>query len=176
MRKFVMRVPVFCHLSPLSDRFVLQNAGSQIGKRVSFEKRSSGPINPNRGCGSAGRRLLRRHRSSVLAFESIRIHKDFFERFAEYARDLESDLERRRVFSEFDRINRLTRYVYTFGEILLRHFVVLESELANDVRDAGFTHVLEPAPVVANTQSVIDDFGNDECLQDDETDADRIRA
>ena len=57
--------------------------------------------------------------------------KDLFEGNAEGRGNTKRDFERRRVFAELDRVDRLARHADPIGERLLRHLVVFEAQTAD---------------------------------------------
>src|SRR5439155_13768269 len=63
----------------------------------------------------------------------IHVLKDLGERDRERLGDLERDFERRRVLAKLDRVDGLPRHANSVGELLLRHFLVLEAQPADVV-------------------------------------------
>jgi hypothetical protein len=61
------------------------------------------------------------------------VQEDVFDRHSEYTRDLERDLERRRVLVAFDGIYGLTAHPAEIGQLLLGHLPVVEAVSADQI-------------------------------------------
>src|SRR6516162_10598504 len=61
--------------------------------------------------------------------------KDLLKGHAENQGNTKGYLQRRRVFAELDGVHRLACYSDSVGEFLLRHFVALEPEASNLIRN-----------------------------------------
>jgi hypothetical protein len=64
---------------------------------------------------------------------------------AEDFRDAESRIERRRILPQLDCVHRLTRELDLFGQLLLRHFPVLEAQPPDFVADRS--HLIHRAGI-----------------------------
>src|SRR4029434_10278197 len=62
------------------------------------------------------------------------------QRHVEDSRDLKSDLERRRILAQLDRVDRLTRHADAIGQFLLRHLGLVEAQVADGVSNSAAAH------------------------------------
>lgn len=81
------------------------------------------------------------NRAMAFRLTALGVVEYAFERFAEHGSNAKSRFQRRRIFSQLDRVHRLASEVDLFRQLLLRHLSVFEAQSSDFVADrAHVTH------------------------------------